>query len=85
MHNSIPKGSHTELMTYDEIQAQLRHLLNEALKEQPRGYQARLAVQLDKPQGQVTHWFTGRRPIPTDMLEKVANHLSLELTLQPRK
>ena len=66
-------------MTYKEIQDILRTRIN----AKPRGFQKSLVTKFNKQQGEVTQWFTGRRPIPNEILDEVAQTVGLTLTLMP--
>lgn len=58
---------------WEEAQA----VIQQKMRDQPRGYQARLAKKLGKTPGFVNHLVTGDKSIPMDMLEDILSSLNL--------
>jgi len=65
-------------MNWNEVHS----LALERIKEQPRGFQARLAERLGVTTASVAQWVGGGRPIPTDRIHEVLEMLGLELNVQ---
>lgn len=64
---------------WEEVQGVIRL----KMAQQPRGYQARLAKELGITPGYISHFVTGHKPIPPELLGPILESLDLtyEITL----
>lgn len=67
-------------MKWDEFQSVIR----EAMAAQPRGYQTRLAHEMDTTPGYVHQLVVGHRSIPADKLPAILASLGIEYDIRLR-
>lgn len=68
-------------MNWEELQEDLR----QRMKNQPRGFQAKLAKSLGIAQPSVAGYMTGKKDIPTAHITPILRELGLEITLQRKE